>query len=358
MPDLEMLLRDVRPAPDPAWAAKLDARVAARFPGPPPRWKQPLHRAARPLRSRSALAAATVAALLLIVVVDRQATSTTRRRRLRAAPAAPASGAAATVERQRRELGSAPTAAPTPAPPADASTDRAATARRRPQPPAADRARHRATPRSRSPPRPTRSRASTDRAIRVVDSARRLRPELGARAARLDAPAPTLTLKIPSDKLDDGLAQLSKLAHVAVALAADPGRDRPARGARGRACATPAPTATGLRARLAKATTDKERSRLRALLDRATRRVTARAARRRRSSASEVAYADVDLDDPRAAQDPAPRRRPRRPLDARRRARRRRPRARGHRRRAGDRASRSCSRSPDRPCWRRSRAAS
>ena len=42
MPDLEMLLRDVRPAPDPAWTAKLDARVAARFPGPPPRWKAPL----------------------------------------------------------------------------------------------------------------------------------------------------------------------------------------------------------------------------------------------------------------------------------------------------------------------------
>src|SRR4051794_29220639 len=39
MPDLEMLLRDVRPAPDPAWAARLDTRVAARFPGPPPRWK-------------------------------------------------------------------------------------------------------------------------------------------------------------------------------------------------------------------------------------------------------------------------------------------------------------------------------
>src|SRR3954451_23648657 len=42
MPDLEMLLRDVRPAPDPAWATRLDSRVAARFPGPPPRWKAPL----------------------------------------------------------------------------------------------------------------------------------------------------------------------------------------------------------------------------------------------------------------------------------------------------------------------------
>ena len=42
MPDLEMLLRDVRPAPDPAWATRLDARVAARFPKPPPAWKKPL----------------------------------------------------------------------------------------------------------------------------------------------------------------------------------------------------------------------------------------------------------------------------------------------------------------------------
>src|SRR4051794_27129376 len=41
MPDLEMLLRDIRPAPEPAFAARLDARVADRFPGPPPRWKAP-----------------------------------------------------------------------------------------------------------------------------------------------------------------------------------------------------------------------------------------------------------------------------------------------------------------------------
>jgi hypothetical protein len=37
MPDLETLLRDVRPVPDPKWAARLDARVAARFPGRPSR---------------------------------------------------------------------------------------------------------------------------------------------------------------------------------------------------------------------------------------------------------------------------------------------------------------------------------
>src|SRR3954467_11617749 len=41
MPDLEMLLRDLRPAPDPAWAARLDTRVAQRFPRPPAWWKRP-----------------------------------------------------------------------------------------------------------------------------------------------------------------------------------------------------------------------------------------------------------------------------------------------------------------------------
>ena len=34
MPDLEMLLRDVKPAPDPVWAEQLDQKVAARFPKP------------------------------------------------------------------------------------------------------------------------------------------------------------------------------------------------------------------------------------------------------------------------------------------------------------------------------------
>src|SRR4051794_6236661 len=68
MPDLEMLLREVRPAPDPVWAEKLDAKVAARFPGPVPGYKKKL----RTLREHFAalsLATATVATLVLIVVV-------------------------------------------------------------------------------------------------------------------------------------------------------------------------------------------------------------------------------------------------------------------------------------------------
>ena len=40
MPDLETLLRDVKPAPDQQWATKLDARVAAGFPTPPSRYRR------------------------------------------------------------------------------------------------------------------------------------------------------------------------------------------------------------------------------------------------------------------------------------------------------------------------------
>src|SRR3954454_20030887 len=68
MPDLETLLREVRPAPRPEWASRMDARVAARFPGP-----VPVHRKAlRGLRTHFAafaLATASLATVLLIVVV-------------------------------------------------------------------------------------------------------------------------------------------------------------------------------------------------------------------------------------------------------------------------------------------------
>src|SRR4051794_41859670 len=67
MPDLEMLLRDVRPAPEPAWAERLDARVASRFPGPPPRWKAPLITLRDHMLAMGAVA--TVASLLIVLVI-------------------------------------------------------------------------------------------------------------------------------------------------------------------------------------------------------------------------------------------------------------------------------------------------
>src|SRR4051794_1779125 len=68
MPDLEMLLRDVRPVPSPDWAARLDKRVAAGFPGPVPGWKKKLQ-ALRAHFAALSLATATVGALLVIVIV-------------------------------------------------------------------------------------------------------------------------------------------------------------------------------------------------------------------------------------------------------------------------------------------------
>src|SRR3954464_491861 len=68
MPDLEMLLRDVRPVPNPDWAARLDKRAAAGFPGPVPGWKKKLQ-ALRAHFAALSLATATVGALFLVVIV-------------------------------------------------------------------------------------------------------------------------------------------------------------------------------------------------------------------------------------------------------------------------------------------------
>ena len=70
MPDLEMLLRDVRPVPDPAWAARLDARVAARFPGPPPRWKRPFIAVRDHFLALGAIATVATAAVAFVLVVS------------------------------------------------------------------------------------------------------------------------------------------------------------------------------------------------------------------------------------------------------------------------------------------------
>ena len=67
MPDLETLLREVRPRRDPTWTTKLDARVAARFPGPPPRWKAPLIAFRDHFFAFGAVA--TIASLLIVVVL-------------------------------------------------------------------------------------------------------------------------------------------------------------------------------------------------------------------------------------------------------------------------------------------------
>jgi hypothetical protein len=132
----------------------------------------------------------------------------------------------------------------------------------------------------------------SDRAIRVADTLGGYVASSSVDTSGSHATA-TLTLKVPSARLDAALAQLSKLGHVSSrsqqtedltdqraaleAIVRDARADR-----------------AGLRSRLAKATTDKQRDRLRAQLDRASRRVTS-AERRVAELNTTVSYATIDL---------------------------------------------------------------
>src|SRR3954469_20929633 len=68
MPDptaLEALVRATRPVPDPAWAARLDSRVAHGFPDAPPRWYEWPFALVR----SNLVAVGSVASVLLCLVV-------------------------------------------------------------------------------------------------------------------------------------------------------------------------------------------------------------------------------------------------------------------------------------------------
>jgi hypothetical protein len=131
-----------------------------------------------------------------------------------------------------------------------------------------------------------------DRAIRLVDTLGGYveTSEVSSNGSRASA---SLTVKVPAARLDSGLAQLSKLAHVkSRSQQAQDVTDQ--RSALEAAVRDARADRDGLRARLAKAATDKERSSLRARLDRASRRVT-RAQRRVAALGQEVSFATVEL---------------------------------------------------------------
>jgi hypothetical protein len=297
MPDLEMLLREVRPAPAPAFTARLDARVAARFPGPPPRWKAMLAGLRAHFMAFGAVGALGAAIVALVIAAPSFNTGSDDSANYStgggaAAPAAtPAAGSdssssgssgassgaekdAAPVPRSKVPAPtalSAPTTAPGPSAPRDVIASASLTLSTTPDQVA----------------------AVTDRVIRVIDGLGGFVQSSETSQSGNSASA-TMVVKIPSGKLDAGLAQLSKLANVKARTqqtqdvtdqkAALEASVRDARADR-----------NGLRARLAKATTDKDRAHLRALLDRASRRVT-RAERRVASIGQEVSYATVQLD--------------------------------------------------------------
>src|SRR4051794_6949195 len=267
MPDLEMLLRDVRPAPDPTWAARLDARVGEGFSRPPAAWKRPFHALRRHGFAFGAVAA--VASALVVIVLAAQRTPTDSQ---------DSGGGSVTAMSAPKSAGSDSKAA---APPAVTGIT--------------------LQPQDRSVKTTTAITLTTaldevqsvsDRAIAVVDALGGYVDSSQTDIAGSHATA-TLSLRIPADKLDDGLARLSKLAHVSARSeqtqdltdqrAYLEARVRDARADR-----------AGLRLRLQKATTDQERVHLRAQLDRATRRVTQRE-RAVAALGQEVAYATVDL---------------------------------------------------------------
>jgi hypothetical protein len=275
MPDLEMLLRDVRPAPDPAWTTKLDARVAARFPKPTPAWKKPLIAFREHFFAFGAVATVGCAVLALVVVGIRYSGGSDE---------SGSSGSAMPMSEQATDSGSGGSSAP------ESSTT---------LPPEAKvktfSSDGRAVISSATltlSTSPDKVNTVSDRAIRVVDGLGGYVQTSEVNSSGNSASA-LLTVKIPSDKLDTGIAQLSKLAHVKARSQQDQDvtdqRDaleasvRDARADR-----------DGLRVRLSKATTDKERSRLRAQLDRASRRVTQRQ-RRVNELGAAVSYATVEL---------------------------------------------------------------
>ncbi|HEY6888268.1 MAG TPA: DUF4349 domain-containing protein [Solirubrobacter sp.] len=286
MPDLEMLLRDVRPVPDPVWAEKLDAKVAARFPGPVPGWKQKLQ-ALRDHFVALSLATATAATLLLIVVViaknidtsgdDSAGGSTTSAKALGSVDSA-SSGSSGAKKSAAPERTTAAASAPLTAAGGSSGAGRG-----------------RAVLSNASLTITTAAgevETTTDRAIRITDTLGGY-VQTSSTSVHGSRASASLTLKLPSDKLDSGIAQLSKLGHVSArSQQAEDVTDQ--RDSLEAAVRDARADREGLRTRLSKAATDKERSRLRALLDRATRRVTARE-RDVAQLNQAVSYGTVDL---------------------------------------------------------------
>jgi hypothetical protein len=284
MPDLETLLRETRPAPDPAWAARMDARAAAGFPSPPPRWRIALTALRDHFLALSAVGAVASVLIVLVVVgvqfdrggddsgVGGSGEATT------ASGGASGTEAPASAQDSAGSSGSGVTRSPAPSTGGDAA--------------AGD---DRAVLRNASitlSTRPDQVESTVDRTIRIVDALGGYVQSSEVNRGGSSASA-TLVLKIPSADLDKGLAQISKLAHVRSRSqqAEDVTNQRSALEASVRDARA---DRDGLRDRLRKAATDRERSRLRGLLDRASRRVTQRE-RDLAQLGREVSYATVEL---------------------------------------------------------------
>jgi len=180
--DLEALVRAARPAPDPAWAAKLDGRVAARFAKPSRQWSfNPM-----------LIPAGGLVALILVVVVV----------------AAVLGGGSGSSNSSSDASGVAKVLS---APPEASSKSSSGAASSAPVPSvvAQDRAVERDVSITLSAPADSVQDVS-DRAMHVADSLGGFVQDSSVTAGH----SAQITLRVPQDKLDTALSQLSRLAHV------------------------------------------------------------------------------------------------------------------------------------------------
>src|SRR3954468_10559960 len=262
--DLEALVRAARPAPAPAWVGKLDRRVAERFPSPP-RWWQ--WQTVRPhLQAISAVGAVIVVFVAII-------------------------GLAGTANHGSDNSGSSASSSGSAKSPNQVTSGGESTgAAGSPETPLAQAQRKQIQSVSITlSTRPADVEDVSDRVIRVADT-------LGGYIQRSSITArqsAELTVRVPADKLEPALAQLSRIAHVssrtqetedvtdqAVQLNT---AVRDARAYR-----------DSLRNRLAHATTDAQAASLRARLARAEQRLRARE-RQVAQLARETSYATIDV---------------------------------------------------------------
>jgi hypothetical protein len=238
--DLEALVRAVRPEPHPTWAGRMDQRVANRFPSPPRRWH------ARQLRGGLlATASAASAILVLVLIVTFAGKGGDGSMGSGAGSVSKTTSAAAPESAQRDAAG----AVPAPSSPRDVIRNVSVTLSTRP----AD------------------VEDVSDRAIRVADTLGGYVQDSSVTAGR----SASITLRIPQDKFQQALTQLSRLAHVS--SRAQQSQDvTDQRAALEAAVRDARAYRDSLRRRLGRAKTDRQASSLRGRLQRAEQSLRAR----------------------------------------------------------------------------------
>jgi hypothetical protein len=265
--DLEALVRAARPEPAPAWVGKMDRRVAERFPSPP-RWWQ--WESVKPNLQAAAALGAVIAVIVAIVGV------------------AGSANLGGDDSSNSNSGGSSSAKVPAMAQPEVSSQDSAGAAGGSAS--AAPQARRQIQNVSITlSTKPADVEDVSDKVIRVADT-------LGGFVQRSSITAhqsAELTVRVPSDKLEPALAQLSRIAHVSSRT--QDTEDVTDQAAQLNAAVRDARAyRDSLRNRLAHATTDAQTASLRARLQRAEQRLRSRE-RAVAQLSRQTSYATIDV---------------------------------------------------------------